>query len=46
MDLSYNNLTGRIPSGSQLDTLYSGNPSMYTGNIGLWASSSKELFRE
>jgi len=35
MDLSYNNLTGRIPSGSQLDTLYAANPSMYTGNIGL-----------
>jgi hypothetical protein len=35
MDLSYNNLTGRIPSGSQLGTLYATNPSMYTGNIGL-----------
>ncbi|XP_072146398.1 receptor-like protein EIX1 [Setaria viridis] len=35
LDLSYNNLTGRIPQGSQLDTLYSENPSMYDGNNGL-----------
>jgi hypothetical protein len=35
MDLSYNNLAGTIPQGSQLDTLYSENPSMYDGNIGL-----------
>ncbi|TVU37188.1 hypothetical protein EJB05_10491 [Eragrostis curvula] len=35
LDLSYNNLIGRIPSGGQLDTLYTGNPSMYDGNNGL-----------
>ncbi|XP_020149236.1 uncharacterized protein [Aegilops tauschii subsp. strangulata] len=35
LDLSYNNLTGRIPPGSQLDTIYTENPSIYTGNIGL-----------
>ncbi|CAL4992572.1 unnamed protein product [Urochloa decumbens] len=35
LDLSYNNLTGRIPQGSQLDTLYSENPSIYDGNSGL-----------
>ncbi|XP_047094660.1 LRR receptor-like serine/threonine-protein kinase GSO1 [Lolium rigidum] len=35
LDLSYNNLTGRIPPGTQLDTLYTENPSIYTGNTGL-----------
>ncbi|KAK3133985.1 hypothetical protein QOZ80_6AG0543580 [Eleusine coracana subsp. coracana] len=35
LDLSYNNLTGTIPLGSQLDTLYSGNPYMYSGNSDL-----------
>lgn len=35
LDLSYNHLAGRIPAGSQLDTLYTENPSMYNGNIGL-----------
>ncbi|XBH75466.1 hypothetical protein VPH35_102220 [Triticum aestivum] len=35
LDLSYNKLAGRIPPGSQLDTIYSENPSIYTGNIGL-----------
>ncbi|GJN25352.1 hypothetical protein PR202_gb13170 [Eleusine coracana subsp. coracana] len=35
LDLSYKNLTGKIPSGPQLDTLYSGNPSIYDGNSGL-----------
>lgn len=35
MDLSYNNLAGRITSGLQLDTLYSENQSMYTGSIDL-----------
>lgn len=35
LDLSYNNFRGRIPSGGQLDTLYSQNPFMYDGNSGL-----------
>lgn len=35
LDLSYDNLEGRIPNGRQLDTLYTENPSMYSGNIGL-----------
>jgi hypothetical protein len=35
LDLSYNDLVGTIPSGRQLDTLYTENPSMYTGNTGL-----------
>ncbi|EMS65701.1 hypothetical protein CFC21_095046 [Triticum aestivum] len=35
MDLSDNNLTGRITSGRQLDTLYTEEPSMYSGNSGL-----------
>nr|ABA94355.1 Leucine Rich Repeat family protein [Oryza sativa Japonica Group] len=35
IDLSSNYLTGRIPSGGQLDTLYNNNPSMYDGNAGL-----------
>jgi hypothetical protein len=32
LDLSYNNLNGMIPSGRQLDTLYTENPSMYSKN--------------
>ncbi|KAF7046708.1 hypothetical protein CFC21_055718 [Triticum aestivum] len=35
LDLSDNNLTGRIPSGRHLDTLYTEQPSMYSGNSGL-----------
>uniref|UniRef100_A0A0D3HN52 non-specific serine/threonine protein kinase n=1 Tax=Oryza barthii TaxID=65489 RepID=A0A0D3HN52_9ORYZ len=35
LDLSYNNLTGPIPSGGQLETLYTYNPLMYSGNNGL-----------
>uniref|UniRef100_A0ACD5WJN7 Uncharacterized protein n=1 Tax=Avena sativa TaxID=4498 RepID=A0ACD5WJN7_AVESA len=35
LDLSYDNLAGRIPIGRQLDTLYTENPSIYNGNIGL-----------
>lgn len=33
--MSYNNLTGPIPSGGQLETLYTYNPLMYSGNNGL-----------
>ncbi|KAE8820582.1 LRR receptor-like serine/threonine-protein kinase GSO1 [Hordeum vulgare] len=32
LDLSNNNLAGTIPTGSQLDTLYAEDPSMYDGN--------------
>uniref|UniRef100_A0A0D9XT92 Leucine-rich repeat-containing N-terminal plant-type domain-containing protein n=1 Tax=Leersia perrieri TaxID=77586 RepID=A0A0D9XT92_9ORYZ len=35
IDLSINHLTGRIPSGRQLDTLYTDNPTMYNGNYDL-----------
>ena len=35
LNLSHNNLSGRIPSGSQLDTLYLEHPDMYSGNNGL-----------
>lgn len=36
LNLSYNNLSGRIPSGHQLDTLMTDDPaSMYIGNSGL-----------
>ncbi|KAL6885642.1 hypothetical protein ACP4OV_010421 [Aristida adscensionis] len=36
LNLSYKNLSGRIPSGHQLDTLNTDNPSiMYIGNSGL-----------
>ncbi|XBI21200.1 hypothetical protein VPH35_062346 [Triticum aestivum] len=35
LNLSENNLTGRIPPGSQLDTLYQEHPSIYDGNSGL-----------
>lgn len=35
LDLSHNNFVGRIPRGSQLDTRYANNPSMYDGNYGL-----------
>ncbi|KAK3136872.1 hypothetical protein QOZ80_5BG0444010 [Eleusine coracana subsp. coracana] len=36
LNLSYNNLSGRIPTGRQLDTLNADDPSlMYIGNSGL-----------
>ena len=35
MDLWHNNLTGRIPSGTQLESLHSQNPHIYDGNVGL-----------
>uniref|UniRef100_A0A0D9XT94 Leucine-rich repeat-containing N-terminal plant-type domain-containing protein n=1 Tax=Leersia perrieri TaxID=77586 RepID=A0A0D9XT94_9ORYZ len=49
LDLSYNDLVGRIPQGDQLDTLYPNNPSMYDGNsgfvIGLWVVFCAILFK-
>ncbi|EEC68357.1 hypothetical protein OsI_36490 [Oryza sativa Indica Group] len=37
-----NHITGRIPSGSQLDTLYEEHPYMYSGNSGLCGPPLRE----
>jgi hypothetical protein len=34
--IANNNLTGRIPSGTQLDSIYNEHPDIYNGNSGLY----------